>query len=330
MVLLSWLIFLISGCVGFINTKLNFFQTVNSLISVFFIPFVAAVLGAKINFISLNKALISAIIMGLSLNFLALLFRFSPNYDFPGMHLSGSILGGQASLLALLSVASYLILRKRLFLLTAFISSCLLILSYHRTGFIALIASILILNYEFFRAFFFLKLSRLILFMFSLVIFLLVIYLSLPSLIKIFFFDGNISIESINSSGRMVIWPMLILDILARDTLSLLIGTGFGSAESFLRFMMPSDSGVLLPHNEFLRLAYDYGLLGIFSFLFFYLVVFQQNIKAYSKYGYAIAIHFFLESFFSNSLNWTFSYIFVAVMYASSLKKLSMSDNKIH
>lgn len=107
---------------------------------------------------------------------------------------------------------------------------------------------------------------------------LLSIIFSIDTLRERTFFDGIYSYEKIknidfNTSGRDVAWPLYWDYIVERSNnlFRLIFGDGPGAASKF--------GGEVLgekwhhPHNEFIRLMFDYGILGLFLFVFFWLYV---------------------------------------------------------
>jgi hypothetical protein len=71
-------------------------------------------------------------------------------------------------------------------------------------------------------------------------------------------FDGEETI--INTSGRTTIWLLTIEDALYKP----FVGQGTGSAEVFIRGALPE---IDQPHNEYLRIWHDLGVIGLFLML---------------------------------------------------------------
>jgi O-antigen ligase len=72
---------------------------------------------------------------------------------------------------------------------------------------------------------------------------------------------GDIFGISVNTNGRTQVWDFLIAGI--QD--HLILGQGIGQAQIsvFSRFMTIAE-----PHNDYLRLTYDLGLVGLFLWIF--------------------------------------------------------------
>jgi len=69
-------------------------------------------------------------------------------------------------------------------------------------------------------------------------------------------------IQNLNLSGREAVWGIVYVDYLSHSPW---LGQGPGTSEAFLRDYDPFGSGV--PHNEYLRLLHDTGLIGVSLFL---------------------------------------------------------------
>lgn len=92
------------------------------------------------------------------------------------------------------------------------------------------------------------------------------------------FYDGIYSYEKIlnfefNSSGRENAWPMYWNHILGRfnEIIPTLIGEGPGAASKLGVYNLGEKWAH--PHNEFLRILIDYGLIGLVSFLIFWIFI---------------------------------------------------------
>lgn len=67
--------------------------------------------------------------------------------------------------------------------------------------------------------------------------------------------------ESINWQGREVAWPIVFAGFMAMPW----IGLGLGSSVVIMREFFPTDAGEV-PHNEYLRLATETGIIGVALF----------------------------------------------------------------
>lgn len=76
-----------------------------------------------------------------------------------------------------------------------------------------------------------------------------------------------------SGSGRTVIWAAGLGTFLQKDTLIHLFGAGCGAADR-----MASLSGILFsPHNNFLQILFDFGAVGLFLFLGWWLLLFINS-----------------------------------------------------
>jgi O-antigen ligase len=80
--------------------------------------------------------------------------------------------------------------------------------------------------------------------------------------------------ETINTSGRLYMWGILVNGI--KD--SPIFGHGANASEELLK---PISEHFTHPHNEFLRILYDYGLVGMILFVYAFLkqILKLKNIK---------------------------------------------------
>ena len=94
-------------------------------------------------------------------------------------------------------------------------------------------------------------------------------FLSLPSLRDRFLVGDNgvmINGVALNTSGRTQIWALVIEDALRAPW----IGQGAGTSSDLIARQFPN---IGQPHNEFLRLWHDFGLIGLTLFTAGYLVL---------------------------------------------------------
>jgi hypothetical protein len=216
---------------------------------------------------------------------------------FGGLYNSGSIFGGQVSLICLIILILYMKNRSRIYIILFILFLILLVLSNHRTGILALIICG-------FFAFFSMngslrhRLTLAVMSVFALVV-------ALPYLISMLFFDNLISFNSLNSSGRFSVWPYLINEWFY-EWRTVIFGGGGGLAQHILITEFDGiNAGIVLPHNEFIRLGVDYGLVGIV--LCFGLIL--RTLSRYIEFSNLIVLHFIIESLFSNVLFWQISYL---------------------
>lgn len=94
------------------------------------------------------------------------------------------------------------------------------------------------------------------------------------------FFEGDLSLKvggiAINAMGRTAFWEIT----LASWRKSPLIGNGSGSAQPLIEAYFP---GLGHPHNDYLRILHDYGLIGLAIWLVGYLVLLWVTSSAWSR-----------------------------------------------
>jgi O-antigen ligase len=79
------------------------------------------------------------------------------------------------------------------------------------------------------------------------------------------FFGGNVSFESLNTSGRTVVWEGVINKFLE----STLFGFGSGATTEYLLITDPLGNGrINQVHNDYIKIIFDFGLIGLTLFLF--------------------------------------------------------------
>jgi hypothetical protein len=215
---------------------------------------------------------------------------------FGGIYNSGSIFGGQVSLLALISAILFIKSRMTiyLFLFVGFLT--LLVLANHRTGIVALLICgfYAVLSMRSYRT------RRLII---GVVSFLLLLP-ALPYLANLLFFDSVISLESLNTSGRLAVWPTLLNEWFS-GWVSVVFGGGAGLSQHILISQFDGiNAGIVLPHNEFIRLGVDYGFLGLL--LCFGVII--RAITNYTEFANILCLHFIIECLLSNVFFWQISY----------------------
>lgn len=93
----------------------------------------------------------------------------------------------------------------------------------------------------------------------SLMLFAAVIFSSIPE--KMFFdgADSGVSADNLRTSGRFLVWPVLVDGIIQEP----LFGHGWNASQIDLRPEFPEFDH---PHNEWLRILYDLGIVGLIAF----------------------------------------------------------------
>jgi len=76
--------------------------------------------------------------------------------------------------------------------------------------------------------------------------------------------DGSLVLTSENTGGRLTMWPMVFSSALENPVL----GNGLGSARRVVAVLFPQKNvEEYFPHNEYLQVFHDLGLIGLFLFL---------------------------------------------------------------
>lgn len=88
------------------------------------------------------------------------------------------------------------------------------------------------------------------------------------------FFAGDVSMSfggvGINSTGRTAMWGAA-LDSWREDFGTMLLGQGAGSVTEVIPLAVPSESH---PHNDYLRILHDFGLIGLVFWVLFIVTLF--------------------------------------------------------
>ena len=113
---------------------------------------------------------------------------------------------------------------------------------------------------------------------------------------------------------RYSIFVTLTAEVVSRDATGLLLGTGAGSAR---RQVIESFDRDLLPHNDFLRMVYDFGLVTLLVFLLLLHLIAKRSVPGF------LMLNLYLVAFYHNM---AFSYyLLFAVVYYSALSRESAS-----
>lgn len=244
-----------------------------------------------------------------TLSFIVYLFQWSGESDFSGTQASGSVYGGVVSLYALLFFIFFQRGKLKLDLMLSAAALLLLVMSKHRAGLLAIVISLWIyIGLRGSRSSMGSIIWLAVIGAFALVGLFALFVLS-PEFFVNQFYDGDIALENINTSGRAAIWGMLT-DEWSKSAWLLLFGGGIGHSTMLITENFPSTlDSIAVPHNEWLRLGVDMGLLGILIYALF--------INRFVSAGVAIAgnpvvvaliAHVYVEMFFSNAIFWSGSY----------------------
>lgn len=285
----------------------------------FFIPVIAFFFGKLAGEVALLRHFRIVAIILLPLCIIGFFFKDAET-DYSGTLASGSVFGGVMSLITLIAALDYVRRKWTSSLIIALMSFTLLLMSAHRTGILALILSF----YVYITA----RLSKSVLgfvaiqFVMALLGGLVIYAINIfnPQLILDQFFGEEISVETVRTSGRATIWPELLESYLSSWT-GIIFGGGLGTAVNVIRQSHPETlDSIAVPHNEWLRILLDIGMVGLYSFIFFYKrILFSFRNIGFQYLGYAIGTHLFCEMFFSNVIYWAGSYMIILMLYMGSL-----------
>ena len=79
------------------------------------------------------------------------------------------------------------------------------------------------------------------------------------------FFGGNVSFESLNTSGRSLLWTDVINKFLELP----LFGFGSGATTEYLLISQPlGHAGINQVHNDYIKIIFSFGFVGLALFLF--------------------------------------------------------------
>jgi len=234
--------------------------------------------------------------------------------DFKGTLASSSVFGALMSLCGLFFMIEYLINKKSINIIVAITCTALLVLSSHRTGILALILSSILLPFVFsisYRAKIFMLLSLGTLFLVA-IFFVIKIF---PQLVSKAFYDGVIGIDNINMSGRSLIWEMLFLSWI--DSLpNLIFGCGLNCSSDLIISSFPDTlEAIAVPHNEYLRLVVDLGIIGLLFYFWFLVKLLGVSLSSFEgRISLVFFIHLCVEMFFSNTIYWSGSYMMTLLL----------------
>lgn len=265
--------------------------------------FVLFLISFKINFFKALKYLIIIETFVIFLFFiLRVIFHFHNKDFFSGPFCTHNALGGFSASLILLSLFFYK--KNKIFsLFFAFINFVFLIFSASRTFLLALFIVIFI-YFSFFEKRKILK----ILLIFSLLgVFMYVIY---PESIYRFFDKSTQDMFNVifRLEAQKLSWNIFLQHFL--------YGIGIGNIDTFLKELIPFrtetevyKNGFLFsdisPHNTFLTILSEQGIIGFVIFLFVHLFLLVKAYKHFPLYIYVLILQLFLlliiSSFFGNS-----------------------------
>ena len=128
--------------------------------------------------------------------------------------------------------------------------------------------------------------------------------------IELFFFQGEVSVDTINTSGRLVTW-IAIIESMGNFDLQLLFGRGIGATQEYLNLYHDGiKKQISLPHNEFLRISYDIGIVGLIIWIYFICTIFYFYVNNYISF----LTLYFIEVTFSNVLYWHVGFLLIIML----------------
>lgn len=154
-----------------------------------------------------------------------------------------------------------------------------------------------------------------------------VLYLIWEKILSRLFFDGALvySIDSINFNGRRFIW-----DVIFENIDNYYFGMGAGSSISILQ---NKAVGVgIQPHNDYIRILHDLGLIGLcmFSFILLFItfrcilnVLRVDDLKDEFVLVISLLCSFYIVMFTDNAYIYSFFFIPIFLIYFSSVNLLN-------
>ena len=133
------------------------------------------------------------------------------------------------------------------------------------------------------------------------------IIIILMFVLLVFLINPNSRLFETHTSGRIIHW-LLIINSFELDRI--LFGMGYNSSSNIL-IMHGLESYMASAHNEFLRVFYDFGLMGLSCLLIIiykFLKIFTSNKLAYSNV-------LFLPFFFDIAISYMFSLYFFYISF---------------
>ena len=296
------------------------FSSANFILNLYAIPALAYLIGSSFRKAELGTVFRTAFSVLAPIALVIYYFFASDDYDFAGTLATGSVFGGVMSLYALIFASMLRGSKSKTDFFLFIISILLLILSEHRTGMLALAISLSVLfGYSPRRSRSGNGIVLVTLGLIYVFVFALAAYLFPPLLSKLFFYD-EVALENLNTAGRANVWIMLY-DEWTKDVLSFLFGGGLGHATKTIATHFPDAlEAIAVPHNEWLRLGLDLGMLGIAIYVtFLKKIIGFSLLRIRNPIALAFAVHVFVEMMFSNAIFWAGSYLFILVIWCAAM-----------
>lgn len=290
------------------------------------LPYTSSLIGQYIGYESFYKGLSRLMVAFFALFLCLFLFggrHFFPHGQFSGSLPTASFFGGMCSVIAMIFFSDFITTRRKKGLIICFISTIFLLLSQHRAGMLALFVGAAFLYLSCNRGLLELLLKRLPFLLIGSLLFVVSISVLFPAVLAKAFYDGNLGITSINFSGRLLVWGPLLVSILG-DWSSIFIGHGPYSIQGyFLANHSDIINAIEVPHNEYLRLGYEFGIVGLTTYCLVLFKLFTNNLhdRQLILVSTAAFLHFSTEMMFSNVIYWASAYGLIMFIWIGSLRR---------
>jgi hypothetical protein len=142
------------------------------------------------------------------------------------------------------------------------------------------------------------------------------------------FHGGVVSLENINFSGRLLIWTSLLDGYFSNGWIQQIIGNGIGSSSTYLiQNHSATIESIAVAHNEFIRLLFEYGVLGMM--LYFIVIYNVFNLRSSLIIGLPILIHYSVEMMFSNVFFSGSFYLLMLIMARWYIREIEFNNRKV-
>ena len=327
------LVFYVLICAYF-SRLVSAFSTLNYFLNLSVIPFIAFILGTQFPYAKYRNQLhqiflfvlfLSAIIWlydGMPIDKVLWVVGDKPIYeDYSPFRASASIYGAILSVIFIYYFNQFLIAKK--FSIFVVMGACLFFLyvSEHRTGWLAIAVGV------FFYFLFYVKRKA------GYTIFLLyvsVVLLATFIIANYYHFLDRLDFSSVasflgslpvSSSGRFWLWSDLITEWFSRSGWQMLFGSGLGGSQLFILDNYPSTiSSIAIPHNEYIRLIFDTGVIGFAIYILFLSKLFLTE-KNFFGLRIMLFANLLVEMMFSNTIFWATTYVFLILFILGTLEK---------
>ena len=149
-------------------------------------------------------------------------------------------------------------------------------------------------------------------------------------------FERFENIEKDKGSGRLEVWEITSSMIVDQDIIKLFVGNGYNTVLRDSRLQLSA-------HNDFLEVAYDYGLIGLFLYVCAFIslgLYIVKMILTRSKYAPSAAMLFIIYSaqslishiiiyYWANIIMLSFGYIIALYQVNSHISPITEQNNTL-